>query len=66
MIKFFRYWLEIYDHYGLVGILSHFIPCHFRQDGLIFKNNGYDIISLKNNDGSYYTGKFQNNPFWKN
>jgi hypothetical protein len=64
-IRYLRYWLEIYDHYGLNGILSHFILCHFQQDNLIHRNNGYDIISLKDNTNSYYTGKFQNNPYWK-
>ena len=65
MIKFMRYWLGIYDNYGMIGIVSHLIPCNFKQDGIIFKNKGYDIISFKDSTGCYYTGKFQNNPFWK-
>lgn len=40
-------------NFGLIWLLAHFLPVYWQQDTEC-KNNGYDILSFRNNGNKHY------------
>lgn len=53
-----KYWIDFYFHFGFIGLYSLILPVYWKQDSR-FKNNGIDILSIKDKDGAYFRGTFK-------
>lgn len=49
--------MSLYTDFGIYIFVSMIIPMNWTQD-VNFVNDGYDILSFKNTERSYFTGTY--------
>ena len=65
-VQYMKKWiyrmLTLLQNFGWRGLYAILLPVYWRQD-VEFKNNGYDILSIRDNTGSYFYGTWKQNSY---